>query len=159
MLRALIARPQKAAHEPIALPVLVVVQVLLDAERADGRLLRALELVVVDEREVEHAGVVPVVEPDAAQAVEAIIPADPLAFAHAVGVVMVGGAAAGDASEFAVHDRVGGLLWGVRPVVLDHALDDAGDLGGSFVCCVLFSCCGGEIGFQAGEEKTYLRGR
>ncbi len=159
MLRALIARPQKATHEPIALPVLVVVQVLLDAERADGRLLRALELVVVDEREVEHAGVVPVVEPDAAQAVEAIIPADPLAFAHAVGVVMVGGAAAGDASEFAVHDRVGGLLWGVRPVVLDHALDDAGDLGGSFVCCVLFSCCGAEIGFQAGEEKTYLRGR
>lgn len=158
MLRALVARPQKAAHEPIALPILVVVQVLLDAERADGRLLRALELVVVDEREVEHAGVMPVVEPDAAQAVEAVVPADPLAFAHAVGVVVVGAAAAGDASEFAVHDRVGGLLWGVRPVVLDHALDDAGDLGGTLVCYAGVSCRGGEIGWLGKRRLTSVDG-
>lgn len=141
MLRALIARPQEAAHEPIALPVLVVVQVLLDAERADGRLLRALELMVVDEREVEHAGVVAVVEPDAAQAVEAVVPADLLAFAHAVGVVVVGGAAAGDAPELAVHDGVGGLLRGVQAVVVDDAVDDVGDLGGALVYGAMVSGC------------------
>lgn len=141
MLRALIARPQEAAHEPITLPVLVVIQVLLDAERADGRLLRALELVVVDEREVEHAGVVAVVEPDAAQAVDAVVPADLLAFAHAVGVVVVGGPAARDAPELTVHDGVRGLLGGVQAVVFDDALDDAGDLGGALVYGAVVSGC------------------
>lgn len=134
MLRALIARPHKTTHHPIALPILIIIKMLLDAERADGRLVSPFELMVVDEREIENARVMPVVEPDAAQAVQAVVEADLLAFAHAVTVVFVAVAAARDASEFAVHDRVGCLLWGVRPVVLDHALDDAGDFGGSLVC-------------------------
>lgn len=134
MLRALIARPQKAPHQPIALPILIVIDMLLHAERADRRLLAPLKLMVVDEREVEHARVEPVVEPDAAQAVEAVVETQLLALAHAVGVVRLGGALARDAPELAVHDRVLGLLGGVDAVVLDYAFDDAGDFGGALVC-------------------------